>query len=319
MREVSWPRRFTLLAAAAALAGCASLGSGDPCTAPQPAAAGSTGAPTGELRVLSWNVHGMPFDGSVERRTANIVSKIREMQPDVVLLEEVWLDAYAARFMCEARDAYQAVPELPTVRSGPFAAFGHRRGGLLALIKRNGPWRLDGSVAPRFTEYAESSPWYYFDQLDGIAGKGVQSLAVTDGARRVVLLHTHVQTAYPGRGEPYEEVRSSQLAELLAQAREASGDAVLVVGDLNVRPEETRLYGMLTAELADLTADYRATCAPCGTFITRKGTDTWWIDHLLARRDGALPRDVRVERIRNRRRDEPYSDHDGLWAELRFR
>jgi len=314
---MSWLGRVGVLAAVTAIQGCASLGGVESCTSPE-AARTATAEPSGELRVMSWNVHGMPFDSSIGRRTSNIAREIRALRPDVVLLEEVWLDAHAERFACEMRDSYEIVADTPAVRGGPFALFGHRRGGLLALVRRAGAWRLDEAIAPDFVAYSSSSPWYQLDQLDGIAGKGIQSFAVTDGGRRVVLLHTHLQTPYPARGERYEEIRRSQLAELLALARRSTGDAVLVAGDLNVREEEAALYAMLTAELADLTAGYRAACVPCGTFITREGSDTWWIDHLFARKDGALAAGARVERIRNVARDEPYSDHHGLWAELRL-
>jgi endonuclease/exonuclease/phosphatase family metal-dependent hydrolase len=308
-------RCFGLLLIMAAIQGCASLGGEQSCAAPEAMAA--AGEPSGELRVMSWNVHGMPFDSSVGRRTSNIARAIGAVRPDVVLLEEVWLEAQAERFVCEMRGRYDVVAETAEVRSGPLALFGHRRGGLLALVRRSGPWRLDESLAARFVEYSSSSPWYQLDQLDGIAGKGIQSFAVTDGTRRVVLLHTHLQTPYPARGEAHEEVRRSQLAELLAQARRSSGEVVLIAGDLNVRAEEAGLYNMLAAELDDLTASYRATCAACGTFITREGTDDWWIDHLFVRKDAALAPGARIERIRNSARDEPYSDHHGLWAELR--
>jgi endonuclease/exonuclease/phosphatase family metal-dependent hydrolase len=310
---MTWLGRVSLLAAMAAAQACASL---DGCAPPHTSEAAMAAEQPGELRVMSWNVHGMPFDSSIGRRTSNIAREIRAVRPDVVLLEEVWLDAHAERFVCEMRDSYQVVADTPSVRSGPLALFGHRRGGLLALVRRTGAWRLDESVAPDFVAYSSSSPWHQLDQLDGIAGKGIQSFALTDGARRVVLLHTHLQAEYPARGEPYEEVRRSQLAELLAHARRSSAEVVLVAGDLNVREEEAGLYNMLTAELADLTAGYRAACAACGTFITREGTD-WWIDHLFVRKDAALAPGARVERIRNSARDEPYSDHHGLWAELR--
>jgi endonuclease/exonuclease/phosphatase family metal-dependent hydrolase len=152
--------------------------------------------------------------------------------------------------------------------------------------------------------------------MDGIAGKGVQRFAISDGERQVLVLHTHVQAQYPGRGNGYEELRRAQIGELLAQAREPfRGEMVLVAGDFNVREDEAATYASLTAELDDLTAGYRHACGGCGTFDSRDGSETWWIDYVLARRGGSA-RLVRVDRIRNRARDDPYSDHHGVWVEL---
>jgi endonuclease/exonuclease/phosphatase family metal-dependent hydrolase len=136
----------------------------------------------------------------------------------------------------------------------------------------------------------------------------------------VVVLNTHVQAQYPGRGNPYYEVRRSQVAELLQEARRsmagnAAADAVLVAGDFNVRPDEAPLYGALAAELEDFTAGYRRACGGCGTFVARDGSETWWIDYVTALR-GSAARLERVERVRNRGRDDPWSDHHGVWVEL---
>jgi endonuclease/exonuclease/phosphatase family metal-dependent hydrolase len=274
--------------------------------------------PEGALSVLTWNVHGLPFDDSVPPRMDAIAREIARRGPDLVLVQEAWLDVEAARLGCKLADDYQRVPDPPGVRAGFLGLFGHRRGGLMAFVRRASPWRLDPAVEVAFTEYAETAPWYRLSEMDGVAGKGIQRLALTDGARRVVVLNTHVQAQYPGRGNPYNEVRRSQLDELLAQARAPTGiDAVLVAGDFNVRESEAPLYGALAAELDDLTAPYRHACGRCGTYVARDGSELWWIDHVMARRGGAA-RTLRVDRILNKGRDDPFSDHHGVWMELTF-
>jgi endonuclease/exonuclease/phosphatase family metal-dependent hydrolase len=312
----SSPNRFLAVLALAALAGCASFGSGEHCA---PAAAPRTAAPDGRLALLTWNVHGLPFDDSVPPRMEAIAREIRARQPDVVLLQEAWLDVEAARLGCGLAADYDRVPDAPGVRSGFLGAFGHRRAGLIAFVRRASPWRVEAEPMPALIEYTQSSPWYRYEHLDGVAGKGVQRFTMGDGARRVLVLQTHAQTQYPKGGYSYEAIRRSQIAELLAQAHAAPpSDTVIVAGDFNVREDEAPLYGALTAELEDLTAAYRRSCGDCGTFIGQEGAETWWIDYVMAGRNVPV-KATRVDRVRNRGRDDPFSDHHGVWVELELR
>jgi endonuclease/exonuclease/phosphatase family metal-dependent hydrolase len=299
-----------------ALGGCASLGAGEHCTAaPTPRAA----AADGRLAVLTWNIHGLPFDDSVPPRMEAIAREIQQRRPDLVLLQEAWLDVEAGRLGCRLARDYDRVPDPPGVRSGFLSAFGHRRGGLLAFVRRESAWRIEPEPAPSLTEYTQSSPWYRYEHLDGVAGKGVQRFAIGDGVRRALVLQTHAQTQYPNSGYVYDEIRRSQIAELLAQARAAPpSDTLIVAGDFNVREGEASLYGPLAAELDDLTADYRRSCGGCGTFVGREGLETWWIDYVMVGR--RIPvKATRVDRVRNRARDDPFSDHHGVWVELELR
>jgi endonuclease/exonuclease/phosphatase family metal-dependent hydrolase len=274
---------------------------------PQPA--------SGALSVISWNVHGLPFDASLERRVESIAGEIRRKRPDLVLLQEAWLEGDAERIGCSLRSEYERVADAERVRSGLLSLFGHRRGGLLALVRRDSPWKLD-PAQPGFEEYAAAAPWYRLDELDGIAGKGVQSFAIGDGARRVMVLNTHLQAQYPARGNRYEDLRMQQITQLLAHvSKEIQADALLVAGDFNTRDEESAHYGALTNAFDDLTASFRHSCA-CGTYIARDGAEGWWIDYVFARRVLGGKIVATVERIRNHKRDDPYSDHHGLWLEL---
>jgi endonuclease/exonuclease/phosphatase family metal-dependent hydrolase len=312
-----WGRGRRRAAAAAILVlivqGCASVGGSGCADAPDAVA---REAPGGSLSLVSWNVHGLPFDASFERRLGSIAAEIQRRRPDVVLLQEAWLESDAGRFACALRAHYERVPEAEGVRAGLLAPFGHRRGGLLALVRRDSAWRLE-PAKPTFEEFAAGAPWYRLDELDGIAGKGVQSFALGDGTRRIAVVNTHLQAQYPARGNRYEAERLSQIEQLVAHARKASGaDVLLVAGDLNTLEDEKAHFGAIAAELDDLTAPLRASCGGCGTFISREGTEAWWIDYVLARPAPGQRIRAEVERIRNRGRDEPYSDHHGLWLQM---
>jgi len=289
--------RAAAFAAAAAIQGCASIGF-ESCDAP---AAVSRSAADGELRIVSWNVHALPFDRSRHQRLDNIAGEIAQRSPDVVLLQEVWLAHDAARLGCRLAARYEPV-------RGP------RRGGLLALVRRSSAWEVHGEAS--FEQYTASAPWYRLEELDGIAGKGFQGFTLADGARRVAVVNTHLQAQYPARGNPYDAERLQQIRQLSAYAAKDHGaDALLVAGDFNVREEERAHYAALATGLTDLTQNYRRECR-CGTFVDRSGAETWWIDYVFARRADRAPVVARVERILNRRRDDPFSDHHGLMVQL---
>jgi endonuclease/exonuclease/phosphatase family metal-dependent hydrolase len=183
----------------------------------------------------------------------------------------------------------------------------------LGATRRASPWRVHGEAS--FEQYTAAAPWYRLEELDGIAGKGFQGFTLVDGARRIAVVNTHLQAQYPGRGNPYDAERLAQIRQLVAYtSREHGADAVLVAGDFNVREQEKAHYAALSTSLRDLTADYRRACG-CGTFVDRSGSESWWIDYVFARRADGGPVSARLERIRNRGRDDPFSDHHGLSVE----
>ena len=290
--------RAVAFAAVAAIQGCAPIGF-ENCGEP---AAVSRSSADGELRLISWNVHALPFDATRHQRLDSIAGEIARRAPDVVLLQEVWLAGDAAQLACRLGAHYERV-------GGP------RRGGLLALVRRSSAWQVQGEAS--FEQYTVSAPWYRLEELDGIAGKGFQGFTLADGLRRVAVVNTHLQAQYPARGNPYDAERLQQIRQLMAYAaKEHGADALLVAGDFNVREEEVQHYQALVNGLEDLTARYRRDCA-CGTFVDRSGAETWWIDYVFGRRSDGKPVAANVERIRNRGRDDPFSDHHGLAVDLK--
>lgn len=288
--------RAAAFAAAVAIQGCAPIGL--ECGAPAPSA---RAAPDGELRLVSWNVHALPFDGSRHQRLDNIAREIGRRAPDLVLLQEVWLEPDVARLDCRLAGEYERVP-------------GPRRGGLVAFVRHSSSWRVDGKAS--FEKYTAAAPWYRLEELDGIAGKGFQGFTIGDGVRRVAVVNTHLQAQYPARGNPYDAERLQQIRQLRSYAaREDRAETLLVAGDFNVRADETAHYAELAGGFTDLTAEYRRACG-CGTLVDRSGVESWWIDYVFARRADGAPVAARFERIRNRGRDDPYSDHHGLSVAL---
>lgn len=273
-------------------------------------------AATGRLAVVTWNVHGMPFDGTLDARIDNISNEILRRRPDLVLLQEAWTRSGARRFDCRLRGEYQIVADGEGVDAGALSLYGHRRGGLLALVRRDSPWRIDEAVPPQFTEYEVSGPLYrLFSERDAVAGKGIQNFAIGDGEVRVAVLNTHLQSQYGQRW--YTEVRQAQIWQLLEHANGRPADVTVVAGDFNTSPRETALYGELTRDFRDLTADYQRNCR-CGTLAGPNRRTRHWFDYVFARSGAAVQLESKADLILNTAVREPYSDHHGVWVEMRI-
>jgi len=305
--------RILLLALLLFFSVCAPVAAQLDCATPRAVA---PDAATGRFVLLSWNVHGIPNQETIDTRIDNIAREILRRRPDLVLLQEAWMTDAAARFDCRLRGEYEVVPDGEGVRTGPLSLFGHRRGGLLALVRRDSPWKLDAKTAPRFAEFETSGPLSRVgSERDAIAGKGIQAFVIGDGSIRLAVLNTHLQSQYAPRD--YADIRLSQIRQLLGEVEKTGGDATLVAGDFNTSPVESALYGELTRALNDLTAEYHRACN-CGTLTGVRRRTRHWFDYVLARTAGAVKLEAKTDLIRNTGLLEPYSDHHGVWVEMRL-
>ena len=81
------------------------------------------------LRVLTWNLHAIPFIAPrTTTRLHNVAAKIREQQPDLVLLQEVWAFAYARLLAQDLAGEYRLTSTTGCGR--PFPC-----GGLVVLVR----------------------------------------------------------------------------------------------------------------------------------------------------------------------------------------
>jgi endonuclease/exonuclease/phosphatase family metal-dependent hydrolase len=259
------------------------------------------------LTLVSWNLHGIPFTQDPAARFRRVAERVRGLQPapDLLLLQEVWDGALADQLALDL-PGYGAAPELER------GWLGQRPSGLMALARRDGPWRIADSVMHEFDAHA---PWYRLWEGDGLGRKGVQQLRVAAGDDEVMLLHTHLQAMY-GRPE-YAPIAAKQLGQLTSVAQ-ALGQArpIIAAGDLNTGIDTPR-YAELRERWVDLTAEFRERCA-CGTSVREDGRPGRWIDYVLAY---DLPRfRVRadVQLLANHAPDDPYSDHNGFFVKLQI-
>jgi endonuclease/exonuclease/phosphatase family metal-dependent hydrolase len=291
---MAWLRRAATGALfAALLLGCATLSERPPIQCPPP------GAQAGDLALVSWNIHGLPFPLTrwLAQRVDNVAAQVLHCGPDVVLLQEAWFEHDAAQLERRLGVHYARVVDASAVTDGAwFGIFGFRRGGLLAFI------RSQENVVSEFEVFADTAT--AIRELDVLSSKGMQ-LFVLPG-QRMTLVNTHLQAQY-GPGKEYPEVRSKQIAQLLRRVEKLTGPAI-VAGDFNTDAGD-RLYGVLTGPLDDLTAGLRK----------REGiADRDWIDYVFATRGAgvAVAGDLL---LRNVAPDDPFSDHNGIWLRVRTR
>jgi endonuclease/exonuclease/phosphatase family metal-dependent hydrolase len=260
------------------------------------------------LRVVTWNLHGIPFmSPRPSARLRNVAGKIREQQPDLVLFQEVWSHAYARQLGRDLGGEYRVTTALGCRR--PFPC-----GGLAILVRVGSGWVAS---APTFVPYEASAPWYRFREWDGIAKKGMLMVQLARGEESLAVLDTHLQTEYARYGRDYSDLRRRQLEQLDGTLRSTFGDRpVLVGGDFNTAPEEASgLYASHLARLGDdRTTALRIACGECGTrpSLLRPAR---WLDYLITRNLAAT---AAVERILNDSVDQPFSDHDGLLGRLEY-
>jgi endonuclease/exonuclease/phosphatase family metal-dependent hydrolase len=195
--------------------GCTSYGPRSlvirPSALPTVMTVGNTG--TIDLRIVSFNVWGLPswMTGASENRYPRIAEQLEELQPDLVLLQEVWTK--------KARASSPTGPEWSTAWSSGQRNF-FQENGLLTISRHP---ILGGEFHPF---RAAALP-------DSLVKKGALKVTVemADGLRLNVW-NVHLQAGGA------EATRSRQVAELVGWVR-ASQDgqiADLVAGDFNCTP-----------------------------------------------------------------------------------
>ncbi len=259
------------------------------------------------LKVLSWNLHGLawPLSKDPGGRMDRVSAKLRELSPQLALLQEVWLGSQVDRLTASLQPDW--IPVCVKRRGrGP-------SGGLLAFISAAAGWRV--CSAPEFHPFAASAPVWKIWEGDGLGVKGVLTFALERGEQRICAVNTHLQSQYSRID--YAEVREAQLIELreVVSHLDASIPAI-VSGDFNTDAREP-LYSRVAALGTDLTVEARALCN-CGTTADPRDERLEWIDYIVAANSREWTVSANLELVENQRADVPYSDHSGLFCTLKL-
>ena len=245
------------------------------------------------MRILTYNVHGLPWS---RNQSPAIVRYISHIRPDVLCFQEV--------FTNKLRDYFST--ELP------------KYGYTVVSPRDEGVALLGSGLLIAFTaEYTLLSSCFYpytmYHDIEIGANKGFQTVRIRGpGGRRYVIANTHVQSNTPFNilsfGTNTSTIRKAQFEELVRWLN-PSRDPVIVAGDMNcehspcpslrfLRDESLRKVTFpLTGENLDHVAWLPTQWAPLGA--------SW----CQFPKRGVRARSVRVDPV-------SYSDHFPVLVEL---
>ena len=192
------------------------------------------GPSSGELRVLTYNVAGLPdgissAEGALLDRMPAIAALLQEY--DIVSLQEDFdEDAHAA--LTEGTGQAQVTWFSATVDDTRFYGSGLSQ---LLPTPPTDVYEQHYSACNGVTDGAS----------DCLASKGFQATSIALGGARLDLYNTHHEA---GGGEADNTARATQVDELLTAVVDRSdGHAVLLSGDFNLRLTDPEDVGLLTA------------------------------------------------------------------------
>ena len=234
-----------------------------------------------------------------------VSAKVRELSPDILLFQEVWLGSHVNRLVLALQPDWTPIC---VKRRGRIP-----KGGLLIFVRASAGWRA--TSAPEFHAFAASAPIWKIWEGDGLGGKGVLTVELECGEHRICAVNTHLQSQYSG--SDYSEVREAQLIELgkVVSNFRASVPAI-VAGDFNTDAREA-LYSRIAVLGTDLTSEARQLSNRGTTANPRDGRPEW-IDYIVAANLQAWTISATLELIANESADVPYSDHSGLFCTVRL-
>ena len=181
------------------------------------------------LRVLTWNAWGLPaVSTNLRARMAALPAAIAKLNPDVVLLQEIWAESDGM-----------------TIKRG-LERHGYRYSNHLAHTKYGMTGLFTASKLPLknvgFLPFASGRVGHSFWHLEWLASKGIGTYIVQTPLGEVEVQNTHLQAQYDT--DSYAAERLSQASEILSMHRDWSLPLVLG-GDFNSGAEELPRQALL--------------------------------------------------------------------------
>lgn len=175
------------------------------------------------LRVLSWNVWDLPAVATNrEARMAALPDAITKLEPDLILLQELWIESDGNRLR-------RALAH----RGYPYAIhLAHTAHGMTGLF-------VASKLPLKYKDYhpfaggnVEHSIWH----LEWLAAKGVASFTLETSLGPIEVQNTHLQAQYETDG--YAAERLSQAGEILLIDQNRTELPLVLGGDFNTGAEE---------------------------------------------------------------------------------
>jgi endonuclease/exonuclease/phosphatase family metal-dependent hydrolase len=176
-----------------------------------------------ELRVLTWNVWGLPaVSTNLDARMAALPDAIAKLDPDIVLLQEMWAERDGDRLaLALKRRGYAHVSHLA-----------HTEYGMTGLFTASKLPLKDIGFYP----YASGRVGHSFWHLEWIASKGIGSYEVQTPLGPLEVRNTHLQAQYETDG--YAAERLAQVSEILVTDMRQPRCPLVLGGDFNTGSEE---------------------------------------------------------------------------------
>ena len=238
---------------------------------------------TGAITTLSANLllFPMPFFFNQAQRIDAFVTSARQLDPDIIFLQEVWDNSSMALLITAFPDYYSIYAP----------GIGYNYSGLLILSR----FPVRKAVAGRFAVSLRHNA----EEL--VAQKGYLLIETTICGQHFHLLNTHLYSAHPSRSFRPNLAQFSHIADIVSNLP----GQVILGGDMNLLPADlaARLPAAIVRDSCNLpTAGYPK--------LSQK------LDYILAR-----PHVGKEVIISSRRIDAPlrFSDHNPVYAEITFR
>jgi endonuclease/exonuclease/phosphatase family metal-dependent hydrolase len=177
-------------------------------------------APSRDLKVVTWNIErGQAYE--------EILTVLRRLDADVLLLQEVDRDCRRTKYRNVARDLAVAL-DMNWVAAGEFQEIGQARNGIPAITGQAilSRFPIEDVAALPFT--AQDRWRWSINPVQPRRGGRMALKARTGG---VMLYNTHIESG------GNERLQHAQMAEIVADQATLTGDVpVLVAGDFNNSP-----------------------------------------------------------------------------------
>jgi endonuclease/exonuclease/phosphatase family metal-dependent hydrolase len=169
------------------------------------------------LRVLTWNVWGVPaITSHLDERMAALPSALGGLDPDIVLLQELW----------EPRHAESVGRKLGERGLRHFRRFDTPAGATGLFVASKFPLG-----AGAFRSFSLGRMPHSFWHLDWMVEKGVANVVVETPLGALRVENTHLQAQY--RTDRYGPERLAQAAEIVLMNGGHANETLLLAGDFN--------------------------------------------------------------------------------------
>jgi len=207
-----------------------------------------------KLRILTWNVWGLPaVSTNLEARMDALPDEIAKLDPDIVLMQEVWAEGDGKRIQAGLKQ-----------RGYPYVShLAHTEYGMTGLFTASKLPLKEIDFHPFASGRIGHSVWH----LEWIASKGVGSYVVQTPLGELEVQNTHLQAQYDTDG--YAAERLSQVSEILVIDRDKPRRPLVLGGDFNTGSEEFPRQTLL--ELGGL-RDTTPSPEPDTIFVRNGGT-----------------------------------------------